>query len=119
MAILGRAKKDNTKKEEKSTEKKKKNISDFALSVILAPYVTEKASLMTAENKYVFKVSDKANKMMIKKAIESIYNVKVLSVNVVNVPKKKIRIGLHEGKKSGFKKAIVKLSQGDKIDLGV
>ncbi len=124
MAILKRIKKEN-KETEKKTEKKKDKkkveakASEFAYSVVLAPYITEKASLMTAENKYVFKVSEKANKIMIKNAIESLYDVKVLSVNVINMPKKKVRIGLHEGKKPGFKKAIVKLKEGDKIDLGV
>lgn len=85
--------------------------------IIKAPIITEQSTkLIEKENKYTFKVDRKANKVEIKKAIEAIFEVKVLSVNTVNVLPKFKRMGKHEGYKSAYKKAVVKLVEGDKID---
>ena len=76
---------------------------------------------MSSLNKYVFKVSFDANKTEIKKAIEKMYNVKVEKVNIIHIPGKKRRLGRIEGwrkgLKRGFKKAIVTLRKGDKIEV--
>ena len=85
--------------------------------IIKAPIITEQSTkLIESENKYTFKVDRKANKVEIKKAIETIFSVNVLSVNTVNVLPKFKRMGKYEGYKSAYKKAIVKLAEGQKID---
>jgi large subunit ribosomal protein L23 len=86
--------------------------------IIKAPIVTEKsANLSTNEGKYVFKVAKTANKTAVKQAIETIFKVKVESVNIINLKPKKKRFGLHSGKTNHVKKAIVKLAEGNKIDF--
>ncbi len=86
--------------------------------IIKAPIITEKsANIASDERKYVFKVDVKANKSQIKDAIEKIFNVKVKSVNTVNVHPKKKRVGRYTGMTNKYKKAIVTLVNGNKIDL--
>lgn len=85
--------------------------------VIKAPIMTEKSSLLGNNNVYTFSVDVKANKVQIKQAIEKIFNVKVESVNTVNVRPKKKRVGRYVGKTNKVKKAIVKLSEGSSIEL--
>ena len=85
--------------------------------VIKGTIVTEKSNdLLEKENKYTFKVALEANKVEIKQAIEEIYNVKVLDVNTVRVLPKHRRVGKYDGFRSAYKKAIVKLAAGEKID---
>jgi large subunit ribosomal protein L23 len=85
--------------------------------IIKAPIITEQSmKLVEQQNRYTFKVDTKANKVEIKKAVEAIFNVKVLSVNTVNVLPKFKRMGKYEGYKSAYKKAVVKLVDGQKID---
>ena len=88
-----------------------------AYRIILRPHITEKGSAMGAENKYVFRVSGNANKTEIKKAIARLYKVGVAKVRVLQAPPKYRRVGRYEGQKPGFKKAIVTLKEGSKIDL--
>ncbi len=88
-----------------------------AYRFVLSPHVTEKATNGNMLNKYTFKVSKEANKIEIKKAIERLYKVKVASVHVVNIPAKTRQIGRYMGTKIGFKKAIVTLKEGDKIEI--
>ena len=86
--------------------------------IIKAPVITEKSTAIASNEKsYVFKVDAKANKSQIKDAIEKIFNVKVESVNTVNVHPKKKRVGRHSGMTNKYKKAIVTLVSGNKIDL--
>lgn len=86
--------------------------------IIKAPVITEKSSnIASDERKYVFKVDAKANKSQIKDAIEKIFKVKVESVNTVNVHPKKKRVGRYSGMTNKYKKAIVTLADGNKIDL--
>ena len=85
--------------------------------IIKAPIITEQSTkLIESQNRYTFKVDKKSNKVEIKKAIEAIFNVKVLSVNTINVLPKFKRMGKYEGYKSAYKKAVVKLAEGQKID---
>jgi large subunit ribosomal protein L23 len=85
--------------------------------IIKAPIITEQSTkLIESENKYTFKVDRKANKIEIKKAVEAIFEVKVLSVNTINVLPKFKKMGKYEGYKSAYKKAVVKLAEGQKID---
>ena len=86
--------------------------------IIKAPVITEKSTAIESDEKsYVFKVDPKANKTQIKQAIEKIFNVKVKSVNTVNVHPKKKRVGRYSGMTNKYKKAIVTLADGNKIDL--
>ena len=86
--------------------------------IIKAPIITEKsASLAQDKNTITFSVSTKANKTEIKEAIEKIFDVKVESVNTLNVKPKKKRVGKYTGKTKKVKKAIVKLKEGSKIEL--
>ena len=86
--------------------------------IIKAPIITEKSANIAADEKnYVFKVDVKANKSQIKDAIEKIFNVKVEKVNTVNVHPKKKRVGRYTGMTNKYKKAIVTLANGNKIDF--
>lgn len=86
--------------------------------IIYAPIVTEKTSLLKDnENKYTFKVDPRANKTEIKLAIESIFNVKVESITTANSHPKKKRVGKYTGMTNKYKKAIVKLAEGNSINF--
>ncbi len=85
--------------------------------IIYAPIITEKSALLANENKYAFKVDPKANKTQIKKAIESIFNVKVVSITTANSHPKKKRVGKYTGMTNKYKKAIVTLEKGNTISF--
>lgn len=88
-----------------------------AYQTIIGPHVAEKASLLGSLNKYVFRVSPNSTKIDIKKAIEKLYQARVESVNIVSIPSKERRLGKQIGYQSGFRKAIVTLAEGEKIDV--
>ncbi len=85
--------------------------------VIRAPLVNEKATLLSEQNKVSFRVSEFATKTDVKKAVEELFKVKVKAVNVLNTKAKTKRFKGFEGQRSSFKKAIVTLEQGQKIDV--
>ncbi|MBA3387563.1 MAG: 50S ribosomal protein L23 [Verrucomicrobiota bacterium] len=87
--------------------------------IIQTASLTEKASLLSEkQNKYVFRVSPKANKIEIKRAVEQLFNKKVVAVNTANYAGKKKRERRADfGRKPHWKKAIVTLKEGEKIDL--
>ena len=85
--------------------------------IIKAPIITEKTTALNENNVVTFSVDVKANKTQIKQAIEEIFNVKVESVNVINVHPKKKRVGRYSGYTKKVKKAIVKLKEGISIEL--
>lgn len=86
--------------------------------IIVRPLVTEKAvKAETAESTYVFEVGESANKLQIKEAIESFFNVKVADVRTVNVRGKFKRFGRFYGKRSNWKKAYVTLVQGHSLNF--
>ena len=94
----------------------------MAKRILIKPIITEKSSAQTeAANQYTFMVDKKANKTEIKRAIEKLYSVSIESVNTIIVPsKKKVRntkSGMQRGTKSAYKKAIVKVTYGEEIDL--
>ncbi|MAF20743.1 MAG: 50S ribosomal protein L23 [Parcubacteria group bacterium] len=92
-----------------------------AYQIIKQPHITEKATWLAEQNKHVFRVAAKTNKIEIKKAIEGLYRVKVDRVRIIHIAPKKRRLGrhqgYHQGLKQGFKKAIVTLKKGQKIEL--
>ncbi|MBU1180513.1 50S ribosomal protein L23 [Patescibacteria group bacterium] len=85
--------------------------------LIKQAWITEKAGDLSGFNKYIFIVDKKANKSEIKKAIESIYGVKVNDVNIINIKGKSKRLGRSLGKTSAYKKVIITLKEGHKIDI--
>jgi large subunit ribosomal protein L23 len=86
--------------------------------IILRPIITEKSTLVKdTGNQYVFEVARNANKIEIRKAVEKLFKVKVMNVHVSNIEGKKKRLGRYAGKRSDWKKAIVKLSPKDKITI--
>ena len=81
------------------------------------PIITEKATILSDQNKTVFKVHLKANKKTIKKNIEKLFKVNVVKINIIN---RKAKLKMRQGKKSyksGYKKAIITLKKGQSIDL--
>jgi len=101
-----------------STEKiVKKIFSIEAYSVLKSPHVSEKATDLTEKNQYVFNVWDDTTKSEVKKVVEGTYGVDVLSVNIINIPRKKKRVGKTLGFKKGYKKAIVRIKEGQKIEI--
>ncbi len=79
----------------------------IAEEIIVRPIVTEKSNDGLGEGKYTFEVNKKATKVEIAKAVEKLFNVKVLKVNTMTIKGKKKRVGVHIGKTSNWKKAIV------------
>lgn len=87
-------------------------------TIVLSPVVTEKATDASARNQYVFKVDRKANKIEIGRAVESIFNVRVVSVRTMRMPGKKKRVRSRvPGVTAEWKKAVVRLREGDRIEL--
>ena len=85
--------------------------------VIVAPHITEKATLLSEHNAVVFKVADKATKPEIKAAVEALFDVKVTKVNTLNQDGKTKRWKGKPYRRSDFKKAIVTLAEGSSIDV--
>ena len=84
--------------------------------VIIRPLVSEKSSIELAKNHYTFVVANDATKVDVRKAIESIYKVKVVKVNTANYSGRKRKYGRIEGKESDWKKAVVYLAKDQKIE---
>ena len=89
-----------------------------AREIIVRPLLTEKgASLQERGNKYLFQVGRKVNKSEIKKAIEEIFKVHVVSVRTIRMPGKRKRMGRFEGKRPDWKKAVITVKEGESIEL--
>lgn len=88
-----------------------------AYGIILRPLITEKAQIMTALNKYAFEVDLRANKMQIKEAIQVAFSVVVTEVNTCTMKGKRRRYGRAVTKRPDWKKAIVTLAPGEKIEI--
>ena len=85
--------------------------------VLIRPVVSEKSYALMAEGKYTFRVHDRAHKLQIAHAVEEIFDVKVAAVRTSKVKSKPKRRGLHQGKTRGWKKAVVQLAPGERIEL--
>ena len=85
--------------------------------VLLAPVVSEKSYSLIDDGKYSFRVHKDAHKTQIRQAVEELFNVKVLRVNISMVQSKPKRRGMHRGTRPGWKKAIVQLKEGDTIPI--
>jgi large subunit ribosomal protein L23 len=88
-----------------------------AYAIIMRPLITEKAQIMTGQNKYAFEVDKRANKMQIKEAVEVAFSVSVKEVNTAVMKGKRRRYGRSLTKQPDWKKAVVTLAPGEKIEL--
>ena len=88
-----------------------------ARSILIEPVVSEKSYALMADGKYTFRVDDRAQKTQIARAVEEVFDVTVLNVRTQSIRSKPKRRGLHSGKTRSWKKAIVKLAPGDRIEL--
>jgi len=103
-------------KEEKKIEAPKKRVV-LESKILVSPHTAEKALMDQKLNHYVFKVNPAANKIMIANEVKKNYNVKVIKVNIVNIPKKARQVGKTKGFRAGYKKAIVTLAPGQTIEI--
>lgn len=86
-------------------------------SILIKPRITEKAVDSQDKGEYIFEVAKNSNKIHIKEVVGNFYNVKVKNVRIINVKRKKRRLGMIQGFKPGYKKAIVILEKGEKIEV--
>ena len=85
--------------------------------VLIRPVVSEKSYHQITESRYTFRVHKDAHKTQVRQAVEELFDVKVVSVNIVQMPAKPKRRGMHRGTRPGWKKAIVELKAGDTIEI--
>lgn len=85
--------------------------------IIVRPLITEKSTQLIELNKYTFEVKQGSNKVEVKKAVEEIWGVKVVGVNMINTQRKTRRVGKYEGLRPAVQKAVVTLAEGDKLDV--
>lgn len=94
-----------------------KTQAKLAQDIILKPLVSEKSYGLIKHNKYTFAVHPKAKKIEIRKAVEEIFKVNVTAVNTLSVKGKPKKQGRTSGRRSNWKKAVVTLKEGDKIEI--
>ena len=97
-------------------KKEGKKFSD-SWRILRSTHVTEKASALAGKNDYVFKVFNRTNKKEVREAVENVFGVDVIDVKIINVPGKKRRLGKITGKRPGYKKAVIKIKTGQKIEI--
>ena len=85
--------------------------------VIIEPVISEKSYALMADGKYTFRVDDRAHKTQIRRAVEEIFDVDVVEVRPIKVRSKPKRRGLHRGKTRAWKRAVVQLGPGERIEL--
>jgi large subunit ribosomal protein L23 len=92
-------------------------VSLTARQVLIAPVVSEKSYGLIEEKKYAFRVHPDAHKTQIRQAVEELFDVRVVRVNVSKVQPKPKRRGLHRGTRQGWKKAVVQVHRDDEIQI--
>lgn len=96
------------------------NYSSFNFNlanIIKYPIISDKGTQLLENNKYTFIVNSSSNKETIKKALQSLFNIKIIKINTCNLPKKKKKIGKFLGWKTQYKKVIITLAKGNRINL--
>jgi large subunit ribosomal protein L23 len=88
-----------------------------ARSIVIRPVISEKSYALIAEGKYTFRVADRAHKTQVAQAVEEIFDVDVAAVRTSKVRAKPKRRGLHQGSSRAWKKAVVQLAPGERIEL--
>jgi large subunit ribosomal protein L23 len=106
------------KKDVKETEKKiNLREKSIAPDVLIGPHITEKATFLNERNVYVFEIKPKSNKIMVKQAIKELYGVVPKKIRIINSPSKTRFFRGQKGEKGGYKKAMIYLKEGDKIEI--
>lgn len=100
-----------------AVNRKKAGKFELAYKILIKPLVTEKATNLSTHNKYAFEVSCQSNKISVGKAIEQIYKIKPLNVNIIRCQGKKVSYGKSRGQKKNWKKAIVTLPKEKTINI--
>jgi len=114
----GRGAPKKIKKETLKDEVKIKTTQSLlAAELLLKPHITEQSNFSAQKNIYTFRVRPSANKISIKKAIKEMYGFEPVKIRITNMPAKKRKVGGKTGIKSGFKKALVYLKEGEKIEF--
>jgi large subunit ribosomal protein L23 len=85
--------------------------------VLIRPIISEKNTLLSEQGKYAFEISERANKIMVRHAVQTLFKVDVTAVNIIHVPGKLKRRGRTSGMTRSWKKAVVTLAEGQRIEL--
>jgi len=101
----------------KNKEAKKTEALTKAVPFVIEPHIAEKSTALQAKGVYVFKIGKKTNKVMVRQAVKEKYGVLPQKVNIINLPHKTVTFRGRKGTRSGFKKAVVYLKKGDKIEI--
>ncbi|MFA6376354.1 MAG: 50S ribosomal protein L23 [Candidatus Paceibacterota bacterium] len=101
----------------RESDKTSRKISGAQGSVLLHAHVTEKASNSARDDQYIFRISKGANKNQITRAVEGLYGVDVVGVNVINIPSKRRRRGRGFATEPGYRKAVVRVKKGQSIEV--
>lgn len=117
MAIFKKTTKEAKATKAVATKKKTETKLGDRVNAIVRPHITEKAAILAEKGTYVFEVARDTNKIEIAKAIEAIYKVTPVRVNIVNLPNTRVFVRGKNGVKSGVRKALVTLKSGDKIEI--
>jgi len=123
VKIAKKAKVKKVKAEEKkipeapAAPRQKGKPTGLAYRVLKGPHITEKATDLAAKNQYIFKVQPTANKTEVKRIVQEVYGIDVLDVKMINVPQKKRKFGKSSGFRQGYRKAIVRIKEGQKIEV--
>lgn len=114
------AKKNSAVKKSTSEKVSTKNVAGktgTAYKILMKPLITEKLTKEAENGKYAFEVSGNANKVEIAKVIKDVYGEKAVKVNIINMEGKRVRIGRINGKRKDWKKAIITLEKGKRINV--
>jgi large subunit ribosomal protein L23 len=95
---------------------RKKDLKDV-YKILHEPHISEKATYLSDQNKYVFKIFETANKIQVKNAVENLYGVRAKDVRIINEKSKSRKLRNISGRKPGYKKAIITLEKGHKIEI--
>ena len=113
--VLDKSKATEPKKEKQPQKVVKRGKFDY--QIVKQPHISEKATDLSEKNQYTFKVLPEYNKEQIKNTVEGIYGVDVVWINLIKIPAKKRRLGKTQGFRKGYRKAIVKIKEGQKIEI--
>lgn len=116
-AVTAEPAKTTVTKEQIAKKPIKKDNSNLAYRILIKPLITEKATNLVSLNKYAFQVAKSANKAEIKRAIKTLYGYDPISINIINERGNKVTYGRIKGKKSSWKKAIITLKPGEKLEI--
>lgn len=117
MAIFKKTTKEAKPAKVAANKKKSESKLGERVNAIVRPHITEKTAILAEKNTFVFEVARDTNKIEIAKAVEVLYGVTPIRVNIVNLPNTRVFVRGKNGVKSGIRKALVTLKSGDKIEL--